>query len=85
MASIRIVAERRAHALQDLEKVTGKISEQLGIEPLSTKTNNRDAALAEVERIEGVVNYLQAIVEKSQEVQQAWGLHLCCIFFLNCA
>lgn len=54
---------RRAQAMTEMARLSGLLAEKLGIEAPVINAANRDAELAEIQRIEGINGLLNKVLE----------------------
>lgn len=71
MASKEHKIVRKAQALSELARLSGQLAEQLNIELPDTQVTNRDAELAEIQRIENTNALLTAVLEAGNATQVA--------------
>jgi len=62
---------RRAKAMTELGRLSGILAEHLNVEPLDINVANRDAELAEIQRIENINGLLGLLAEVLQNTKTA--------------
>lgn len=59
---------RRAQALTELGRLSESLAERFNIQPPHTQVTNKDPELAEIQRIEGINELLNRVLEAPQPI-----------------